>query len=100
MKLIRLILIASVALTVYASAALCIAEPWFIAIFAVAVIAVAAKRSTAKLWAFGTATWATADELDRAGLLGAKSGIILGRKDIPRPKLRATLALFHPRVRA
>ena len=100
MKLTRLILIASVALTVYTCAMLSIVEPWFIAIFATAVIAVASKRSYTRLTAFGTARWADADELDRAGLLRSKSGLILGRMDVPRPKLRAVLGLFNPRVTA
>ena len=101
MKLIRLILIASVALTAYAMAMLCMVEPWFIVIFAVAAIAVASKRSYTRLNAFGTAAWASAEELDRAGMLGAKSnGLILGRMDVPRQKLRAVLKLFNPHVRA
>ena len=68
MKLTRTILIASVALVIYAGVMLCVVEPWFIVIFAVAVIAVAGKRSFTRLTAFGTARWASAEELSRAGI--------------------------------
>ena len=71
MTLTRLILIVSVALTLYACAMLCMVQPWFIAIFVVAAIAVAGKRSYTRLTAFGTARWSSAEELDRAGKLGS-----------------------------
>ncbi len=100
MKLTRLILIAAVALTVYAMVMLCTVEPWFIAIFAIAVIAVASKRSYTRLTAFGTARWASAEELSRAGMLGSNSGLILGRMDVPSPKLRAVIGLFNHRIKA
>jgi type IV secretion system protein VirD4 len=100
MKLTRLVLIASVLLVIYACVMLCMIQPWFIALFAVAAVAVAGKRGYTRLSAFGTARWADADELNRAGMLGSKSGMIVGRMDVPRPKLPAVWGLFNPRIKA
>lgn len=100
MKLTRLLLIASVLLIVYACVMLCVVQPWFMALFAIAAIAAASKRTYTHLTSCGTARWADADELNYAGMLGSKSGMIVGRMDVPRPKFRAVLALFNPRVNA
>ncbi len=100
MKLIRIVLIASVALVVYAGVMLCMAEPWFLVLFAIGAIAATAKRGASHLWSHGTARWADAGELSQAGMLGAKSGMILGRMEVPRSKKRAVLGLINPRVSA
>ena len=43
------------------------------------VVRMAAKRVTSSLTTLGSARWAVAKELRRAGMLGAKNGMILGR---------------------
>ena len=101
MKLIRIVLIASLAMAVYACFALCMAEPWFLALFAIAAIAIAGKRGSDTLWAHGTARWADAGDLRRAGMLGSSSqGMVIGRMEVPKPKLQAVLGLINPHVGA
>jgi type IV secretion system protein VirD4 len=46
---------------------------------AIVLFALFAKRGYRALTAFGTARWATADDLRAAGMVGAKSGLIIGR---------------------
>jgi type IV secretion system protein VirD4 len=48
-------------------------------VLAVVLIGVFAKRGYQALTAFGTARWANADDLRAAGMLGARSGLIIGR---------------------
>lgn len=100
MKLIRLVQIASVVITAYACAMLCMMRPWLIALIAIVAVAATAKQGSSGLWAHGTARWADAAELGRAGMLGSKSGLVLGRMDVPSVKLRAVIGLFNPRVTA
>jgi type IV secretion system protein VirD4 len=49
-------------------------------------IAYAAKRGKDGLTTLGSARWASERELRRAGMLGAKSGLIVGRLVDGRPK--------------
>lgn len=50
------------------------------AILIVSVIAVLARKKVRRIFtAFGTAAWASPAELERAGMLGASRGLILGR---------------------
>jgi len=50
------------------------------AILIVSVIAVAARKKVRRIFTpFGTAAWASAAELERAGMIGADTGLILGR---------------------
>jgi type IV secretion system protein VirD4 len=48
-------------------------------VLVVVLIGVFAKRGYRALTAFGTARWANADDLRAAGMLGARSGLIIGR---------------------
>ena len=101
MKLIRIVLILSVILAVYACVMLCLIQQWLITVLAIAAIAAAAKRGAAKkLWSHGTARWADAGDLARAGFLGSDTGMILGRMELPSAKLKSAIGLFNPRVSA
>ena len=101
MKLIRIVLISSIVLIAYACAMLCIVQPWFFVLFVIAAIAVGKKAGRTCYTAFGTAAWASASELSNAEMLGSKkAGLVVGRMDVPRPKLRAIMGLMNPRVRS
>ena len=62
MKTIRLILIAAALLMIYACIMVVTIQPWFIVLFAILAIRSAGKRAS-RLWACGTAKWATAEDL-------------------------------------
>ena len=62
MKITRFVLIAAVLLVVYACVMLATIQPWFIVLFAILAIRSAGKRAS-RLWACGTAKWATAEDL-------------------------------------
>jgi type IV secretion system protein VirD4 len=67
---------------------------------AIVVIGVFAKRGYGALTAFGTGRFATRHELRKAGLLGARTGLILGRLtgDGKLPLSTALLGLLNPAV--
>ena len=79
-KLSRLMLILSAAAGIWSVLifALQLGGLGYIAI-AVVLVALYVKRGSGRLSAFGTARWANADDLRAAGMLDAKSGLIIGR---------------------
>jgi type IV secretion system protein VirD4 len=64
--------------------------------------AVASRKGRWLLTAFGTAAWASAAGLSRAGMLHANKGLILGRiaDDMAWPSGRGIQALLNPRLGA
>jgi len=79
-KLSRLMLILSVAAGIWSLLifALQLGGIGYIAI-AVVLVSLYVKRGSGRLSAFGTARWANVDDLRAAGMLDAKSGLIIGR---------------------
>jgi type IV secretion system protein VirD4 len=74
--------------------------PAFIALLLLVAVLVS-RKGRQLLTAFGTAAWANAGELERAGMLGASKGLMLGR--IPpegKPLDQAVKALLNPRLGA
>ena len=98
-KLSRLILILTVFATFYCLAVLAVrfGGPVYIGI-GIVLIAAFARRSYAALTAFGTARWASADDLRRTGMLDARTGLIIGRVTDAgkRPLSNALRGLFDP----
>lgn len=72
------------------------------AILIASVVAVAARKKIRHIFtAFGTAAWASYAELERAGMTGAGTGLILGRiKREGAPGVCAIKALFNRWLRA
>lgn len=95
----RFLLIASVLIAFYAAILLANWKPWMVIFWAVVWVVVVAKRQYTRLTTLGSARWADADDLRRAGMLDATSGLILGRiTDSRRRFWPALKALFDPRV--
>jgi type IV secretion system protein VirD4 len=67
---------------------------------AIFLIASLAKRGYGNLSAFGTARWANAEDLRARGMLGARTGLIIGRVmgAGKRPLAKAVPQLFDPTV--
>ena len=67
---------------------------------AIFLIASLAKRGYGRLSAFGTARWADAEDLRARGMLGARTGLIIGRvMDAGKRRLaKAVPQLFDPTV--
>jgi len=79
-RLCRLMLILAVLAITYCVVVLAIQLGGLVCI-GIGVLAVSslARRGYGKLTAYGTARWADANDLRKAGMLGAKSGLIIGR---------------------
>jgi len=98
MKYCRAILILSVLIVVAMVAVVCVQFPWALVLIGLIAVGMAAKKGY-QLTAFGTARWANADDVERAGMFGPESGLILGRMHVTRPGFIESLAgLFNPRV--
>jgi type IV secretion system protein VirD4 len=97
--LCRLALIMSVLLTGLALAMVGAKNPWLVIVCLIATAIVAAKKGYIRLTTLGSARWADGDDLRQAGMLDAKTGLILGRISDTRPRVGPALkALFNPRV--
>jgi type IV secretion system protein VirD4 len=81
-------------------AALAAKMGWLMFIIAILVIIGLAKRGYGALTAFGTARFASASDLRKAGMLGARTGLIIGRVvDEGKPPFSKALSgLFNVRV--
>jgi type IV secretion system protein VirD4 len=80
----RLMLILAVELFAAATALACgsgVIWGWMVLVLCVLS---AVRRSTKSLSAYGTAAWATAEKLQRAGMIQAQRGLIVGRLIAPR----------------
>jgi type IV secretion system protein VirD4 len=73
---------------------------WGIILFGIAMVAVAMRRVPQMFTAHGTAKWATLRDLQRAGMVGAKRGPILGRfsAGAKTPLIKGINNLFMPGV--
>ena len=97
----RLILILSVLATLYSTAMFAMQFGGLVFFgIGIALIAAIAKGGYHVLTAFGTGRWANADDLQKAGMLGAKTGLIIGRvMDDGKSSLpKSPQGLFNPRV--
>jgi type IV secretion system protein VirD4 len=111
-RLSRLLLLLAVALLAYCAVLVCILSLSLVppqhrglatVIATVCAIALIARRKGRRLFtAFGTAAWASDTEMERAGMLGARQGLILGR--VPDsgkwPLGRAARSLLNRRLGA
>ena len=100
-KLCRIMLILAVFATAYCLAVLATqAGGWVYFGIAIVVLAAFAKRGYGALTAYGTARWASADDLRKAGMFDARSGLIIGRLTGggKPPLLNAAFGLFSPGV--
>jgi type IV secretion system protein VirD4 len=77
------------------------AAPWSFIVGFVGVAAAVKKRGRKLFTAYGTARWAEEEDLERAGMLDAGDGLILGRTGYRRPSLIAAIkSLLSPTVAA
>ncbi len=100
-KLSRLMLIGTV-LATFCCVAVLVAK-YGVAIFiwiGIALLAVFARRGYGAFSSMGTARYADADDLRASGMLGAKTGLIIGRVTdaAKRPLSKAARELFDPKV--
>jgi type IV secretion system protein VirD4 len=92
-------LILGVLATAYLAFTLAVMAPWPTAIIGIGLALARVARKKHQLFAHGTARWADNSDLQRAGMLGGESGLILGRVNSHRPGFWASLnALFDSRV--
>ncbi len=97
--LCRFALIASIMIAAYGVAMLGLRHPWPVIIGIIITAIIAAKKGYIRLTTLGSARFADADDLRRAGMLDADSGLILGRvTDSGRRAWPVVKALFNPRV--
>ncbi len=100
-KLSRLLLIIGVALGFYAFAILAmLGWPWIPAAIGFIAVLVAAKQGRVYLTTLGSARWASERDLWRAGMIGASSGLILGRIPATSGSFAAFKNLLATRINA
>jgi type IV secretion system protein VirD4 len=86
---------------VYGLAMIAALFPWIPALVVFALLVVSARMGYKALTAFGTARWADYHDLQRAGMIGASRGLILGQATVPRiPLLFALKGLLDPKLDA
>ncbi len=101
MVLCRCMLIAGVLLVAYCFAIAGTTIPWVGAVEVMCLLAMVAKAGRKRLTTLGSARWADADDLYNAGMLAARSGLILGRLMDNRRRLGPALAtLLNLRIDA
>ena len=91
MVLGRLMLIAGVLLFAYCFALAGAATPWVLAAGVVCFFGYLAKLGGKRLTTLGSARWADAEDLGKAGMLTAKNGLTLGRLAETRRQLLPAL---------
>ena len=97
MRYCRAMMILAVLIAACLAAAFAVRMP-MLAVIGLAALA-AANRKTLSLTAFGTARWANTEELERAGMLSDRPGLILGHIARSRPRfLPALKGLFDRKV--
>jgi type IV secretion system protein VirD4 len=90
MRYCRALLILSALIAGFIAAAFAVRMPMLAAIVAVIALTMAGRKGLG-LTAFGTARWANADELERAGMLSDRPGLILGHITRLRPRFFTAL---------
>lgn len=99
MRYCRAILILAVFTIAYVLAVLTAKVPFLMGLLGLVLVAKAARKGYQGLTAFGTARWSSAEDLEQAGMLSEKPGLIIGRIYAPRPGFVASLkALFDRKV--
>ncbi len=98
MILARLLLLVAMALFGCAYALLAFVQPWALVLLGLAVVAALTRRPAAYSTEYGSGRWATADELLEAGVLGARSGMIVGAVPYQPEKIPAIRGLSSPGV--
>ena len=99
MRYCRAVLILAVLTIAYILITLTLKIPWPMAIFGLVILSLAARKGHDRLTACGTARWATAEDLEQAGMLSEQPGLLVGRIYAPWPRLLASLkALFDRNV--
>jgi len=96
-----MMLVVSVLLVGYCLALLATLYPGAVVVVVIGLCVAVAKKGYVRLTTLGSARWATGDDLRKARMLDADSGLILGRIIDCRPKLWSALkALFERRMEA
>src|ERR1700721_608987 len=94
----RLMLIAGVVVLAYGLTLAGTAMPW-LGVGLLCLFAYVIRNGGKRLTTLGSARWADADDLGKAGMLSARNGVILGRLTVTRMRfLPALKALFSLRV--
>lgn len=98
MKYCRILLILSVLIVVAILVLICVKLPWTLVLIGLIAVGMATKKGY-QLTAHGTARWANAEDVKRAGMFSSENGLLLGRMRVSRPGfIEALAALFNPRV--
>lgn len=101
MRYCRLLLIAGIIASTFCLGFLAYHFPWPAFIVGAVIVARQIKRHGRNLFAHGTARWASVADLERAGMLGGETGLIIGQVSTQRPSfIRALRDLFDSRVPA
>src|SRR5579864_4377794 len=101
MALCRCMLMACVVLIAYCLSLTGAAMPWLAAAYVVCLFGYLAKHGHKRLTTLGSARWADANDLGNAGMLDARSGLILGRlTETRRHFVPALKTLFNRQVDA
>ena len=101
MSITRYILILSLFILGYCLIVLAMMYPWLAVAIVVALIVYKGRKTVNNFWAHGTARWAAQDDLQKAGMLDADTGLILGRMEYVQPNIvKAAANLFDRRVKA
>ena len=99
MRYCRAILILGVLATAYLALTLAYLWPWPAAMIGIGLLLAGVAKKKRQLFAHGTARWCDTSDLERAGMLDAGSGLILGCVNGQRPGFWESLkALFDGRV--
>lgn len=101
MRLCRFLMKSAVVIFAIPFAVLAVRFPWLAAVIAFLFAVGRCSNRGRRLTACGTARWAEAEDLERAGMLSSRPGLILGKVVIPRPTFgKALKGLFDRRVSA
>ena len=101
MRLCRAILILAVLTLAFAFVELASKMPWAAGLLGLVALSLSARKKYTQYTAHGTARWADATDLEQAGMLSGKPGLILGRVYVPRPEfLKSLKKLFDRKVPA
>lgn len=98
MRYCRLMIIASLLMLVSIFMAIAAQYPWLI-VLGIGVLILCTAKQGGLLTAFGTARWASSGDAEKAGMFTDRSGLLLGRMQVPRPPIiAATVGLFDRRI--
>src|SRR5438876_44891 len=99
MVIARIMLILALLTFGYCLVLLSMKSLWVLFFAVFILLAASAKKGYSHYTAHGTARWADQADLERAGMLEAKTGLILGKLTLTPPGVvKAAEALLNPRV--